>query len=120
MTIKILVIDDEAPVRNLIKQILEQKGNDCSLAADAQEARNCLKKQKFELALCDMNMLGESGLDFLREAMPKHKDMVATMVTAVDNLLVAETILEVGVYDYIIKPSAPSRKTPPWIPEVVH
>ncbi len=41
---RILIIDDEAPVRNLIKQILEQKGYDCSLAADAQEARNCLKK----------------------------------------------------------------------------
>lgn len=104
MTIKILIVDDEALVRNLIKQILEQKGYDCSLAADAQEARNCLKKQKFELVLCDMNMPGESGLDFLRETLPKHKDMAATMVTAVDDLLVAEAILEVGVYDYIIKP----------------
>jgi len=101
---KILVIDDEAPVRNLIKQILEQKGYNCTLAESAEEARNCLKKQKFELALCDMNMPGESGLDFLRETLPKHKDMVATMVTAVDDLLVAETTLEVGVYDYIIKP----------------
>ena len=89
MTIKILVVDDEALVRNLIKQILEQKGYDCSLTADAQEAHNCLKKQKFELVLCDMNMPGESGLDFLRETLPKHKDMAATMVTAVDDLLVA-------------------------------
>ncbi len=104
MTIKILVIDDEAPVRNLIKQILEQKKYNCTLASSAQEARNCLKKQKFELLLCDMNMPGESGLDFLREVLPKHKDMVATMVTAVDDLLVAEAIMEVGVYDYIIKP----------------
>jgi putative nucleotidyltransferase with HDIG domain len=104
MTIEILIIDDEAPVRNLIKQILEQKGYNCTLAADAEEARNYLKKQKFELVLCDMNMPGESGLNFLRDVLPKHKDMVATMVTAVDDLLVAETILEVGIYDYIIKP----------------
>jgi len=104
MTIEILIIDDEAPVRNLIKQILEKKGYNCTLAANAQEARNYLKKQKFELVLCDMNMPGESGLDFLRDVLPKHKDMVATMVTAIDDLLVAETTLEVGVYDYIIKP----------------
>ncbi len=51
-----------------------------------------------------MNMPGESGLDFLRDVLPKHKDMVATMVTAVDDLFVAATTLELGLYDYIIKP----------------
>lgn len=104
MNANIQIVDDEAPVRNLIKKILEQKGYSCTLAADAKEARDQLKKKKFELVLCDLSMPGESGLDFLRDALPNHKEMAAIMVTAEESLLVAETTIMAGVYDYIIKP----------------
>ena len=56
MTAKILIIDDEAPVRNLIKQILENNNYHCTLAANTNEARSIVKKKVFELVLCDINM----------------------------------------------------------------
>ena len=104
MAAKILIVDDEVVARNMIKQILDSNGHSCTLAANAEEARKCLEKQKFELVLCDMKMPGESGLDFIRGTLPRYEDTVAVMVTAVDDFLVAETALDMGVYDYVLKP----------------
>ncbi len=104
MAAKILIVDDEVVDRKMIKKILDSNGHSCTLAANAKEARKCLEKQKFELVLCDMKMPGESGLDFIRGTLPRYKDTVAAMVTAVDDFLVAETALDMGIYDYVIKP----------------
>jgi len=101
---KILILDDEAPIRQLLRQILDAKGYACTLAADTGEARECLKQNNFELVLCDILMPGELGLDFVRELLIKHPDTAAIMVTAIDDPLVAESALEMGVYGYITKP----------------
>jgi signal transduction histidine kinase len=101
---KVLVVDDEEPVRRLLGQILENNGYDCILAASAAEARERLKEQSFELVLCDMKMPGESGLAFIRYVLAGHQDTVAVMITAIDDPSIAEAALETGAYDYIIKP----------------
>jgi len=85
---KILIVDDEVPIRNLLGQILEAKGYACILAASAAEARECLKQQNFELVLCDILMPGELGLDFIREVLTKHRDTATIMVTAIDLSLI--------------------------------
>jgi putative two-component system response regulator len=100
----ILIVDDEEPIRRLSSKILDMSGYNCSVASDASEARNLLKDQKFELILCDINMPGESGLDFVRYALSKYPDMAAIMVTAMDDPVIGEIALDLGVYDYIIKP----------------
>ncbi len=106
---KILVVDDEEPIRNLISQILEVKGHACTLAANAIQAREVLKEQNCELILCDINMPGESGLDLIRYVSAEYKDTVVIMVTALDDPLIAETVFEIGVYDYIAKPIRRNR-----------
>ena len=58
----ILVVDDEEQVRRLLNRTLSGTEYTCTLAADGAEARKCLAKQPFDLALCDVNMPGESGL----------------------------------------------------------
>ncbi len=100
----ILIVDDEKPVRQLLKQMLEKKGYTCSQASDANQAREMLKKQSFELVLADINMPGESGLDLVRHVLAEFPQTAAVMVTAVNNPEVAELALEIGAYDYIIKP----------------
>jgi len=100
----ILIVDDEEPVRRLIGQILDRDGYECTLAADASEAREILKKQDFALVLCDINLPGESGLDFIRYALAEYPDTAAVMVTGLDDPMIAEVALEIGVYHYIIKP----------------
>jgi len=106
---KVLVVDDEEPVRRLLGQILEKNGYDCILAASAAEARERLKEQSFELVLCDMKMPGESGLDLIRHILAAHWDTAVVMVTVVDDPSIAGTAIEAGVYDYIIKPFHPKR-----------
>ena len=100
----ILIVDDEEAIRRLSSQILEMSGYKCSVASDASEARDLLKNQQFELVLCDINMPGESGLDFVRYALSEYPDIAAIMVTALDDPVIGEVALDLGVYDYIIKP----------------
>ncbi|MFH1931472.1 MAG: HD domain-containing phosphohydrolase [Pseudomonadota bacterium] len=104
----ILIVDDEGTIRSLIARILERKGYICVQAVDAAEARDCLKKQDFDLVICDVNMPGESGIDFILDVLPTHQDMAAVMVTALDNPLAAEAVAAIGVFDYIIKPFTPN------------
>lgn len=105
----ILIVDDEPIVANLLKDILEPKGYHCVLAANANEAREILTKQDFELVLCDVNMPRESGLEFSRFVLSEYIDTAIVMVTGLDDPLVASEALEEGVYDYITKPPKRNR-----------
>jgi response regulator RpfG family c-di-GMP phosphodiesterase len=104
----ILIIDDEEPIRNLLRRILEGKGYSCVLAASGEEGRERLKERHYELVLCDIRMPGESGLDFVRYALSECPDIAAVMVTGVDDPLVAGEALLIGVYDYLVKPLQPN------------
>jgi len=104
MTANILVVDDEIQILTLIKQLLEINGYTCTLASDTRQARSYLKEDAFDLILCDMNMPGESGLDFSRDVLKKQPETAIIMVTAVDDPDLASTALKMGVYGYIIKP----------------
>ncbi len=106
---RILVVDDEEPIRNLLGQILEVQGYACTLAANPAEARECLKDQNFELVLCDILMPGESGLNLIRYVLSEYPDTATVMVTALDDPLLAKDALGIGVYDYISKPFERNR-----------
>ena len=100
----ILIVDDESGIRDILERKLAVDGHQCAQAADATAARAFLEKQSFELALVDINMPGESGLDlvrFVREAFP---DMVVIMATGVDEPGSIDAAIEAGVYSYILKP----------------
>lgn len=101
---RILVVDDEAPVRNMLRMILEAKGYSCRTAENAASARAQLEAEPCDLMLCDINMPGESGLDLTRYVLKAYPDTAAIMVTALGDPLVAEAMMTAGVYDYIIKP----------------
>ena len=101
---RVLIVDDEAPVQRLISRILDRNGHQCALAGDAREARACMSEQDFDVILCDVNMPGESGIDFIRHALAEHPDTAVIMVTGEDDPALAETALEIGAYGYVIKP----------------
>jgi DNA-binding NarL/FixJ family response regulator len=100
----ILIVDDEDPVRVLLRRILEDTGHLILLAANASQARQQLKEQDIALILCDVMMPGESGLDLLHFVKRKYPDTGVVMVTAVADTQTARTILDLGVYGYIVKP----------------
>lgn len=106
---RILVVDDEEPIRHLLRRLLEMNNYACTLAADAAEARSCMKDQDFDLVLSDVKMPGESGIEFIRHVVNEYPDTAVMMVTAVDDLGIARTAVEIGAYGYIIKPFKPNE-----------
>ena len=101
---EILIVDDEKPIRHMLKRLIERHGHHGVLAADVNEARARLEEQPFELVLCDVNMPGDSGLELTRTIGESYQDTATVMVTGVDDPSIAEAALVHGAYGYIIKP----------------
>ncbi len=101
---KILVVDDEEQLRRLLGQILSTHGFNCFFAANGKEARNHLENHAVALALCDVNMPDESGIDLARHINDHHPDTAVLMVTGEDDPETARAVIESGTYGYIIKP----------------
>lgn len=101
---KVLIVDDEDLIRRMIGRLLRRQGHDCSLAANAAEAKQMLLKGDFELVLSDVNMPGESGLELVRHVFETYRNTATMMVTGVDDPEIANLALTRGAYGYIIKP----------------
>lgn len=101
---KILIVDDEEPIRQILGQLLEMNGYQCAFAANALEARSHIDNDNFELVLCDLNMPGESGMQLLQYILTEHPHIGTITVTAIEDPGVSAAALEMGVYGYIIKP----------------
>jgi putative two-component system response regulator len=105
---RILIVDDDEQITRLMTRLL---GGDyvCEVASNVAEARQRLGENQFELALIDVNMPGESGLDLLAHLRAEHPQVAALMVTGMDDRQLAATVLENGAYGYIVKPFKPSE-----------
>ncbi len=101
---RILIVDDERPIRELLCRLLTRKGYICEMAAGASEARRMLDAHEFELMLSDVTMPGESGFSLLSYVRVAHPDLAVIMVTAVDSPDAAEPAARNGAYGYILKP----------------
>jgi len=106
---RVLVVDDEDQIRSLLARLLSAHGYECATAGDAAEARRLLSSDSFGLVLSDVNMPGESGLDFAQEVLADHPDTAVVMVTGADNQGDAETALASGAYGYMLKPFKPNE-----------
>lgn len=101
---RVLVVDDEEPIRTLLSRILERGGYSCTTASNCDEARALLEKEHFPLVLCDVNIPGQSGLDLVREMALTSPDTAVVMVSGVDEPSIANAAVEAGAYGYILKP----------------
>ena len=102
---RILIVDDEALIRNALGRILKASGHECSFAASAADAMAELGRGPYELMLCDIHMPGESGTELARRVLKQEQDLAVVMVTAVDDVDLAEVILDMGAYGYLLKPA---------------
>ena len=105
---RILILEDEKPIREIIARILAKGGYGSVAASDAAEARAVIQQQSFELVLADINLPGESGLSFARWVQRKYPDTALMMVTGVGDIDIAEDALNQGIYGYITKPFNPT------------
>ena len=103
-TAAVLVVDDEPQLAVAVVHILERAGYRVTVAANASEARARLADKSFALALVDVNLPDESGLDLAAELLRTHRDVAVIMVTGIDDPAVADVALEAGAYGYVTKP----------------
>lgn len=104
---QILIVDDERPIRELMRRLLEPSGYVCATAASGQEAGELLASGSFHLMLADLQLPGESGLDLVGRVRHAHPDTAAIMVTGTDDPELADTALKLGACGYIVKPFSP-------------
>jgi two-component system, OmpR family, response regulator len=100
---RILVVDDDPRIRQMLARYFEQEGYRVSLAADGTAMRAQLSAQPIDVVLLDVVMPGEDGLTLAREVRAK-SDVGIIMLTGRDDVLDRIVGLEVGADDYIAKP----------------
>ncbi len=102
---RILVVDDEGPVRKLLGRIVSQLGHHVTLAGSADEAVTLLRGDgAIELVLTDVRMPGTSGLDLATQIAVDFPMAAVVMVSGVDDPHTAARAIETGVYGYVLKP----------------
>ena len=102
----ILVVDDDARLRDLLSRFLQESGFLVSGAESAAQARNILKNMQFDLLVIDVMMPGETGLELLAD-IRKASSIPALFLTAMNETEERIGGLEVGADDYIAKPFEP-------------
>jgi len=101
---RILVVDDEEPIREIVASMLGAAGYACKQAASGTEALAVLTSgEDFELMLSDLMMADLDGIGLL-ERTERYPDMPVVMVTAVHDISVALQAIRNGAYDYLLKP----------------
>src|SRR6476660_1689846 len=102
---RILVVDDEEPIREIVASMLGTAGYVCKQAGSGMEALAVLTSgDEFELMLSDLMMADLDGIGLLERTKEKYPDMPVVMVTAVHDISVALTAIRNGAYDYLLKP----------------
>ncbi|NMB38217.1 MAG: response regulator transcription factor [Firmicutes bacterium] len=103
---RILVVDDEVPIQELIKFNLEQAGFDVELAGDGNQAIEMFERNKPDLIVLDLMLPGKDGYDVCK-AIRKTSNTPIIMLTAKETELERVLGLELGADDYITKPFSP-------------
>jgi len=102
---RILVVDDEEPIREIVASMLGTAGYACKQAGSGMEALAVLNSgEDFELMLSDLMMADLDGIGLLERTKEKYPDMPVVMVTAVHDISVALAAIRNGAYDYLLKP----------------
>jgi len=103
---KILIIEDEEPIRRVLKRILTDENAEFKIseAIDGNEAIDKLSKDLFDLALCDIKMPKKDGLDVLKFAIKKGLSTPFIILTGHGNIETAVDAMKIGAYDFIEKP----------------
>ena len=105
---RILVIDDEAAIRRILREILEHEKYNVDDAASAVDALPLVKENEYDAILCDIKMPQMDGIEFLEEAR-KISDAPIIMISGHGTIDTAVEAIKKGAFDYISKPPELNR-----------
>jgi len=103
----VLIVDDEAVLRQTLAHILKKAGFDATTAADGKEGLFHFSQQTFDLVYLDIRLPDMSGLEVLRAIRSQNPDVPVILFTAQPDLKSALEALHNGAMDYLLKPLKP-------------
>ena len=101
---RILVVDDEVIVREILVRKLRQLGYSCSAAPNGESCLTLLASAYFDLLVMDLSITGRDGVALMRDAQRQCPDLAVILVTSVTDIETAVGALKDGAYDYVTKP----------------
>ena len=101
---RILIVDDDGVICNLLAHRFTREGYSCVTANNGREALSYFYKDTFSLAISDIKMPKMDGIEFLKKVKAIDPKMMVIMVTAYPEIEMAVEALRLGAYDFIIKP----------------
>lgn len=101
---RILVVDDEVEICDLLQSFLAQEGYHVFTATNGVEAISLGKQNELDLALLDIKMPGMDGIEVFRKLKEVRKDMGVIILTGYGTLGTAKEAMRLGAYDYLTKP----------------
>jgi two-component system nitrogen regulation response regulator NtrX len=111
MASDILIVDDEADIRELISGILEDEGHGTRVAKDSDETLQAIEERRPSLVILDIWLQGSrlDGLELLEEIKKAHPDLPVIIISGHGNIETAVSAIQRGAYDYIEKPFKADR-----------
>lgn len=102
---RVLIVDDEAPMRSALRAVFEESGADAFEAGDVKKALSRIESEgPFDVLILDKNLPGESGIDLLRRLRDKGDDVCVLMMTAFPTAASIAETLNIRVDAYLEKP----------------
>ncbi|HHT9145748.1 MAG: diguanylate cyclase [Candidatus Brocadiaceae bacterium] len=102
--VRILVVDDEEIVRDMLSDALSQAGYTMKTAKDGNDAIAQIENEPFEIVITDLKMLGMDGIELLQRIQKINQDICVLIITAYSTIESAVSAMKQGAYDYICKP----------------
>src|SRR5512141_1234146 len=104
---RVLIVDDEANLRQSLARILHQLGCEVTTAADGAEALQRLESAPYDLVYLDIRLPGMDGLQVLRQMHDRYPQLAVVLLTAYASVKSAVEAVRLGATDYLIKPITP-------------
>ncbi len=101
---KILIVDDDSSVRDVIAVLLGEEGYACTAVSSAEAALDAARRAEFPLVISDVRMPGKDGVWLLSRMREAHPDTAVVMLTAFGDTEAAVECLRGGAADYLLKP----------------
>lgn len=106
---KILVIDDNLDICNLLKRFLTKKGHEVETTMSGSNGLELVKRNSFDLILCDFKLRDIEGPEILQEVKKISPETKLAIITGYSDVRIAVEVMKKGAFDYVIKPLIPDE-----------
>jgi len=106
---RILIIDDDLDMCQLLARFLQRKGFETATATNGNKGIAAFKDGNYDLVLCDFRLGDKEGVDVLKEIKLVNHDVPVIIITGYSDIKMAVEVIRLGAYDYITKPLVPDE-----------